>query len=215
MLIARVVLRSPPTIRKARCTTTSAPVNASRKVCASRTSPRRYSIFVQPWLPGAKGRRATPTILSTRSSAWSSGTRPWPNVPVGPVTATVRPFDRETAAVPLRGRRVVGGGPLPVCFVELRRLPRVAAAFLVVAFLVVAWLAPSCLASLRAVGGVDREAPEDRFLVVPDRPSVAAGRSASFLPADRRLSAGPEVGWSDDPAAGDPAAGDSAAGGSG
>src|SRR5689334_18321046 len=32
-----------------------------------------------------------PTIRSTRASAWSRGMSPYPNVPVGPVTATVSP----------------------------------------------------------------------------------------------------------------------------
>ena len=62
----------------------------ARRAAGSRTSPRRYSIFVQPYAAGSNGRRAMPTIRATRSSAWSSGIRPNPNVPVGPVTATVR-----------------------------------------------------------------------------------------------------------------------------
>ncbi len=36
--------------------------------------------------------RAIPITRATRPSAWSSGIRPNPNVPVGPVTATVRPL---------------------------------------------------------------------------------------------------------------------------
>ena len=39
-----------PATRKARCTTTSAPAKASSSTARSRTSPRRYSIFDQPWV---------------------------------------------------------------------------------------------------------------------------------------------------------------------
>src|SRR5581483_4299404 len=73
----------------ARWTTASAPAKASRSASGSRTSPWRYSILLQPCAEGSNGRRATPTIRPTRRSASSSGISPNPNVPVGPVTATV------------------------------------------------------------------------------------------------------------------------------
>src|SRR6202042_2106779 len=44
-----------------------------------------------PCCSGSNDRGAIPTIRSMRSSAWSSGISPNPKVPVGPVTATVRP----------------------------------------------------------------------------------------------------------------------------
>ena len=47
-----------------------------RSASGSRTSPCRYSIFVQPRSAGSNGRRAMPMIRSIRSSSWSSGTRP-------------------------------------------------------------------------------------------------------------------------------------------
>src|SRR5919205_2209359 len=89
--IARIVsLGAFPVIRNARWTTTSAPAKDSSSAVGSRTSPRRYSILVQPCSLGSNGRRAIPTIFSIRGAAWSNGIRPNPNVPVGPVTATVR-----------------------------------------------------------------------------------------------------------------------------
>src|SRR5215469_10168871 len=63
-LVVRVALRLPR-IRKARCTTTSAP--STRFLTSSRlvTSPRVNSARVQPCLPGSKGRRAMARIEPT------------------------------------------------------------------------------------------------------------------------------------------------------
>jgi len=71
----------------------------------SRTSPRRYSIFVQPYAAGSNGRRAMPTTRATRASAWSRGIRPNPKVPVGPVTATVRCPSRPDGKIGYRRDR--------------------------------------------------------------------------------------------------------------
>src|SRR3954470_14008260 len=108
--MARIVSRGAvPVIMNARWTTTSAPAKACSSAAGSRTSPRRYVIFVQPCSSGSKGRRAMPTIRPTPASSWSIGTRPKPKVPVGPVTATVRGAERAPtprrypgAAVPRR-----------------------------------------------------------------------------------------------------------------
>ena len=67
-----------PVTWNARCTTTSAWRNASRSISASRTSPRRYFVFVQPCAAGSNGCRATPVTCATRSSASSRGIRPRP-----------------------------------------------------------------------------------------------------------------------------------------
>lgn len=81
-----------PVIMNARCTTMSARGRRPRA--------RPYSIFVQPYSAGSKGRRAMPTISPIRSSC-SSGMSPKPKVPVGPVTATVS----GAAEAAMRGER--------------------------------------------------------------------------------------------------------------
>src|SRR4051794_41954432 len=43
-----------------------------------------------------------PTMLAIRGSSWSSGTRPKPKVPVGPVMATVRLRSGTDAKLPPR-----------------------------------------------------------------------------------------------------------------
>jgi hypothetical protein len=80
-----------PMIAKARCTTTSAPLTASRTLFSSVTSPWRYSTLRQPWLSGSNGRRAMPTIFLTFRDRSSAETSAMPRSPVGPVTVTVRP----------------------------------------------------------------------------------------------------------------------------
>src|SRR5947208_2792782 len=88
----------PPMIANARCTTTSAPLTASRTLDLSCTSPWRYSVFVQPWLAGSNGRRAIPTIFFTRRERSRAETSAIPRSPVGPVTATVSPLLAAIAA---------------------------------------------------------------------------------------------------------------------
>ena len=73
----------------ARCTTTSAPANAASSAAGSRTSPWRYpsSSSGARLVERAAGRSRR--CSRSASSACSSGISPKPNVPVGPVTATV------------------------------------------------------------------------------------------------------------------------------
>src|SRR5262249_2805742 len=74
----------------------------------SSTSPRRYSVFSQPWPPMSNGRLAIPTTRSTsgiRSRAEMNGR---PISPVGPVTATVSMARFWRAR---EGWRAPGGAP--------------------------------------------------------------------------------------------------------
>ena len=89
---------------------------------AARTSPWRYSIFVQPCSAGSKGRRAMPTMPPIRASACSSGISPKPKVPVGPVTATVS--GAADAAIRERDPIVRAAAPAPatsMCATTRRR----------------------------------------------------------------------------------------------
>ncbi len=99
LMVRAVSSEVVPVIKNARCTTTSAPANACSSTSGSRTSPCRYVIFDQPWSAGSKGRRATPITRATCGSSSRSGISPYPNVPVGPVTATVSPA-RALRAMP-------------------------------------------------------------------------------------------------------------------
>src|SRR5829696_5674267 len=97
--------RSPsPMMAKARWTTTSASLTASRTLFLSRTSPWRYSVLRQPSDAGSNGRRARPTIRFTRRERSSASTTARPRSPVGPVTATVRPVLATRAFIPKRPR---------------------------------------------------------------------------------------------------------------
>src|SRR5919204_6260410 len=89
-LIARVASLADR-IAKARWTTTSAPLTASRTLAGSWTSPWRYSVFFQPTAAGSKGRRAIPTMRLTARERSRADTSAIPRSPVGPLTATVSP----------------------------------------------------------------------------------------------------------------------------
>src|SRR5829696_7840461 len=98
--------RSPsPMMAKARWTTTSASLTASRTLFLSRTSPWRYSVLRQPSDAGSNGRRARPTIRFTRRERSSASTTARPRSPVGPVTATVRPVLATRAFISKRPRQ--------------------------------------------------------------------------------------------------------------
>src|SRR3954452_16333785 len=95
--LMRCVSSRPPTMRKARCTSTSAPSTRSVIEFSSRMSPWRYSVFSSPMSDGLNGRRAIPMTRST-SRAWSSWRRSArPMSPVGPVIATVRPMPKRSS----------------------------------------------------------------------------------------------------------------------
>src|SRR4051812_18155068 len=76
-------------MRNARWTTTSAPSTRASTEARSSTSPRRYSVRLQPCCAGSNGRRAIPTMRPIPGERSSDRTTDLPMSPVGPVTATV------------------------------------------------------------------------------------------------------------------------------
>src|SRR5829696_4811223 len=96
--------RSPsPMMAKARWTTTSASVTASRTLFLSRTSPWRYSVLRQPSEAGSNGRRARPTIRFTRRERSSA------SATARPVLAT-RALYRSGLDIRAKMRERVSGG---------------------------------------------------------------------------------------------------------
>src|SRR6516165_523702 len=90
--VARVARRSPR-IKKARWTTTSAPLTNLATSSGFVTSPWMNSVRLQPWSPGVKGRRAIATIDPTPEVFSRRRMNGRPISPVAPVTATRSPFD--------------------------------------------------------------------------------------------------------------------------
>src|SRR5829696_3067805 len=96
--------RSPsPMMAKARWTTTSASLTASRTLFLSRTSPWRYSVLRQPSEAGSNGRRARPTIRFTRRERSSA------SATARPVLAT-RALYRSGLDIRAKMRERVSGG---------------------------------------------------------------------------------------------------------
>src|SRR5262245_10681286 len=97
--VASLALR----IAKARWTTTSAPLTRSRTLSSSVTSPWRYSVFRQRRSAGSNGRLAIPTTRFTARERSRAFTIAIPRSPVGPVTATVRPWSAMSGFLSDRG----------------------------------------------------------------------------------------------------------------